>query len=40
MQEVALQLSTAAVYVLPAKYEPFGLSVLEAALSGLCIGVR
>jgi glycogen(starch) synthase len=34
MQEVAAQLSTAAVYVLPAKYEPFGLSVLEAALSG------
>ena len=37
MQEVAAQLSTAAVYVLPAKYEPFGLSVLEAALSGCAL---
>jgi glycogen synthase len=35
--EVAAQLSTAAVYVLPAKYEPFGLSVLEAALSGCAL---
>jgi len=33
-QEVAAQLSRASVFVLPAKYEPFGLSVLEAALSG------
>ncbi|HZF63459.1 MAG TPA: glycosyltransferase, partial [Chitinophagaceae bacterium] len=32
--EVAEQLSKASLYVLPAKYEPFGLSVLEAALSG------
>jgi glycogen synthase len=29
--------STAPVYVLPAKYEPFGLSILEAALSGCAI---
>ncbi len=34
MQEVAAELATALVYVLPAKYEPFGLSILEAALSG------
>lgn len=34
VQEVATQLSFASLYVLPAKYEPFGLSVLEAALSG------
>jgi glycogen synthase len=32
--EVAAQLGRASIYVLPAKYEPFGLSVLEAALSG------
>ncbi|HVK97905.1 MAG TPA: glycosyltransferase family 4 protein [Flavisolibacter sp.] len=31
--KIAEHLSTAAVYVLPAKYEPFGLSVLEAAFS-------
>ena len=31
------QLSAASVYVLPAKYEPFGLSVLEAALSGCAL---
>ncbi|TKK71822.1 glycosyltransferase family 4 protein [Ilyomonas limi] len=37
MQEVAVQLSTAAVYVLPATYEPFGLSILEAALSGCAL---
>lgn len=37
MQQVAAQLSTAAVYVLPAKYEPFGLSILEAALSGCAL---
>jgi glycosyltransferase involved in cell wall biosynthesis len=35
--QVAEQLSKAAVYVLPAKYEPFGLSVLEAALSGCAL---
>jgi glycogen synthase len=31
---VAGQLGMASLYVLPAKYEPFGLSILEAALSG------
>ena len=36
-REIAAQLSAAAVYVLPAKYEPFGLSVLEAALSGCAL---
>jgi glycosyltransferase involved in cell wall biosynthesis len=35
--EVAAQLAAASVYVLPAKYEPFGLSVLEAALSGCAL---
>ena len=35
--DVATQLSAASVYVLPAKYEPFGLSVLEAALSGCAL---
>jgi glycosyltransferase involved in cell wall biosynthesis len=30
-------LSRAAIYALPAKYEPFGLSVLEAALSGCAL---
>jgi glycogen synthase len=35
--EVAKQLSHAAVYALPAKYEPFGLSILEAALSGCAL---
>ena len=35
--EVIEQLSEAAVYVLPAKYEPFGLSVLEAAFSGCAL---
>ena len=30
-------LSRAAVYALPAKYEPFGLSVLEAAMSGCAL---
>jgi glycosyltransferase involved in cell wall biosynthesis len=35
--QIAKELSTAAVYVLPAKYEPFGLSVLEAALSGCAL---
>lgn len=36
-REIATRLSTASVYVLPAKYEPFGLSVLEAALSGCAL---
>ena len=34
VREIATQLSAASVYVLAATYEPFGLSVLEAALSG------
>lgn len=36
-EEAAEQLSKASVYVMPAKYEPFGLSVLEAALSGCAL---
>ena len=35
--QIAAELSAAAVYVLPAKYEPFGLSALEAALSGCAL---
>ncbi len=35
--EVAKHLSQASVYALPARYEPFGLSVLEAALSGCAL---
>jgi glycogen synthase len=35
--QVAKELSLAAVYVLPAKYEPFGLSALEAAYSGCAL---
>lgn len=35
--QVADELSMASIYVLPAKYEPFGLSVLEAALSGCAL---
>jgi glycogen synthase len=35
--EVAATLAAASVYVLPARYEPFGLSVLEAALSGCAL---
>jgi len=34
---MAKQLSHAAIYALPARYEPFGLSVLEAALSGCAL---
>jgi glycogen(starch) synthase len=34
---VAAKLSKAAIYALPARYEPFGLSVLEAALSGCAL---
>jgi glycosyltransferase involved in cell wall biosynthesis len=30
-------MATAAIYALPARYEPFGLSVLEAALSGCAL---
>jgi glycogen synthase len=36
-EQIAKQLSTAAIYVLPAKYEPFGLSALEAGLSGCAL---
>jgi len=36
-QEIALELSVTSVYVHPARYEPFGLSVLEAALSGCAL---
>ncbi|KAA6435922.1 glycosyltransferase family 4 protein [Rufibacter glacialis] len=36
-REIADWLSRASVYVLPAKYEPFGLSVLEAAFSGCAL---
>ncbi|MCW3091581.1 MAG: glycosyl transferase family 1 [Ferruginibacter sp.] len=35
--QIAAELSVASIYVLPAKYEPFGLSVLEAALSGCAL---
>jgi len=35
--EIAQQLSQAAIFVLPARYEPFGLSTLEAALSGCAL---
>lgn len=34
---VAREMATAAIYALPARYEPFGLSVLEAALSGCAL---
>jgi len=36
-REIAQELSIAAVYVLPARYEPFGLAPLEAALSGCAL---
>ena len=35
--QIANELAVAAIYVLPAKYEPFGLSALEAALSGCAL---
>jgi glycosyltransferase involved in cell wall biosynthesis len=35
--ELAGWMSRASVYVLPARYEPFGLSVLEAALAGCAL---
>ncbi|GGF09050.1 glycosyltransferase family 4 protein [Hymenobacter cavernae] len=35
--EAAAWLSRAAIYVMPAKYEPFGLTLLEAALSGCAL---
>lgn len=34
---VAERMSTASIYCLPARYEPFGLSILEAALSGCAL---
>ena len=37
--EVKQWLARAALYVLPARYEPFGLSILEAALSGCALVV-
>lgn len=36
-QTLAQWMSRAAVYVLPARYEPFGLSILEAALAGCAL---
>lgn len=36
-EELARELAAAAIYALPARYEPFGLSVLEAALSGCAL---
>lgn len=35
--QLAQELSQAAIYALPARYEPFGLSVLEAAFSGCAL---
>ncbi|MBA3882871.1 MAG: glycosyltransferase family 4 protein [Chthoniobacterales bacterium] len=35
--ELAARLGTSAIYALPARYEPFGLSVVEAALSGCAL---
>jgi glycogen synthase len=35
--ELARHLSSASIYALPARYEPFGLSVLEAGLSGCAL---
>jgi glycogen synthase len=35
--ELARQYARASIYALPARYEPFGLSVLEAALSGCAL---
>ena len=37
--ELAQWLGRAAIYALPARYEPFGLSILEAALSGCALVV-
>lgn len=36
-RDVAAQMACASIYALPARYEPFGLSVLEAALSGCAL---
>lgn len=37
MSEVRQWLGRASIYVMPARYEPFGLSILEAALSGCAL---
>ena len=37
VQELAVWYAEASIYALPARYEPFGLSVLEAALSGCAL---
>ncbi len=37
MQEVAAHMRSASIYALPARYEPFGLSVLEAAMAGCAL---
>lgn len=37
VQDVARWLARASIYAFPARYEPFGLSVLEAALSGCAL---
>lgn len=36
-KQIATHLSRAAIYALPARYEPFGLTILEAALSGCAL---
>lgn len=36
-QDLAFWMARASIYALPARYEPFGLSVLEAALSGCAL---
>ena len=36
-EQLARELAQAAIYALPARYEPFGLSVLEAAFSGCAL---
>jgi glycogen(starch) synthase len=36
-EALAAKMAAAAIYVMPAKYEPFGLSILEAALSGCAL---
>lgn len=36
-EQMTRQLSTAAIYCTPARYEPFGLSILEAGLSGCAL---
>lgn len=38
-EEMAAWLARASIYALPARYEPFGLSVLEAALSGCALAL-